>query len=127
MDRAGLRTVKASGRHILLNGKPTKLHGYNRHDLYPQLGPSLPVSVYDQDLELLQHRLQGNFIRGSHYPQDPRFLDRCDETGVLVWAETLAWGNYASVLTKPAFLDAEVATANAMLDRDANHPSIILW
>ena len=64
--RFGLRTVVAAGRHILVNGKQTKLHGYNRHDLYPQLGPSLPTSVYDEDLRLLKGPLRGNFIRGSH-------------------------------------------------------------
>lgn len=47
--------------------------------------------------------------------------------GSFVWEETLAWGNRAPILTEPAFLSAELATANAMLDRDANHPSIILW
>jgi beta-glucuronidase len=71
--------------------------------------------------------LKGNFIRGSHYPQDPRFLDRCDERGVLVWEEALAWGNYGKQLTDPWFLANQVGTANAMLDRDTNHPSIILW
>ena len=78
-------------------------------------------------LELLIHTLKGNFIRGSHYPQDPRFLDRCDELGVLVWEEALAWGNSAPVLTEPAFLEAELATAHALVDRDVNHPSITLW
>ena len=89
--RFGLRTVTAGGRHILINGQPTKLHGYNRHDMYPQLGPSLTPAIYDADIALLQGKLKGNFIRGSHYPQDPRFLDRCDEAGILVWEETLAW------------------------------------
>ena len=124
--RFGLRTVKASGRHVLINGKPTKLHGYNRHDMFPQLGPSLTPPIYDADLKLLGGKqMEGNFIRGSHYPQDPRFLDRCDEAGVMVWEETLAWGNPAKILTEPAFLDASLATANAMLDRDTNHPAIM--
>jgi len=126
--RFGLRTVKASGRHVLINGKPTKLHGYNRHDMFPQLGPSLTPPIYDADLRLLGGKqMEGNFIRGSHYPQDPRFLDRCDEAGVMVWEEALAWGNPAKILTEPAFLDASLATANAMLDRDTNHPAIIFW
>ena len=126
--RFGLRTVQASGRHVLINGKPTKLHGYNRHDMYPQLGPSMTPALYDADLALLQGtRMEGNFIRGSHYPQDPRFLDRCDENGVMVWEETLAWGNSMKILTEPAFLSASLETANAMLDRDTNHPAIIFW
>jgi len=125
--RFGLRTVSTAGRHITINGEPIKLKGYNRHDMYPQLGPSLTDQLYDSDLQLLTKTLKGNFVRGSHYPQDPRLLDRCDELGVLVWEETLAWGNWAPILTEPAFLNASLATANAMLDRDTNHPAIILW
>lgn len=58
--RFGLRTVHASGRHVLINGKPTKLHGYNRHDMYPQLGPSLTDEIYDSDIQLLQGKLHGS-------------------------------------------------------------------
>ena len=58
--RFGLRTVQASGRHVLINGKPTKLHGYNRHDMYPQLGPSLTDEIYDSDIQLLQGKLHGS-------------------------------------------------------------------
>lgn len=88
----------------------------------------MTTDMYDADLELLQGTLNGNFIRGAHYPQDPRFLDRCDERGVLMWEEALAWGNWANYfnLSTP-FMHAELATANAMLDRDTNHPAIILW
>ena len=58
--RFGLRTVQVSGRHVLINGKPTKLHGYNRHDMYPQLGPSLTDEIYDSDIQLLQDKLHGS-------------------------------------------------------------------
>lgn len=125
--RFGLRVVSTAGRAILLNGRPVKLKGFNRHDLYPGLGPALPVSQYAADLDLLQRSLRGNFVRGAHYPQDGRFLDLCDERGVLVWNEALAWGNWAPTLTDPTFMAAELGTAAAMLASSANHPSIILW
>jgi len=125
--RFGIRIVSRSGRHILVNGRRVKLHGYNRHDMYPQVGPAISSSLYDADLTLLQGPLNGNFIRGSHYPQDPRFLDKCDERGVLVWEEALGWGNWETQLVDPTFMAAQLGTANAMLDRDTNHPSIILW
>jgi len=126
--RFGLRIVAAAGRQILVNGKAVKLHGYNRHDLYPQVGPSMTTEMYDADLELIQTKLNSNFIRGSHYPQDPRFLDRCDERGMLVWEEALAWGDSAKLLNlNSTFMKAELETANAMLDRDTNHPAIIMW
>ena len=129
--RFGLRTLATRGRDILLNGKPLKLKGVNRHDMFPGLGPVLPASQYVADLDLLQLTLHGNFIRGCHYPQDDRFLDLCDERGVIVWNEALAWGNYAGpgvgTLTDPLFMAAELGTAKAMIDSGINHPSIALW
>ena len=168
--RFGLRIVATSGRDILLNGAPLKLKGFNRHDMYPQLGPSLPLARYEADLDEVQ-KLHGNFIRGcrahaqleplrraaavharsgserpylgasvfgsfgrtpanpacADYPQDQRFLDLCDERGILVWNEALAWGNYANKLTDPRFMAAELGTAHAMLSSAANHPSVIMW
>jgi len=125
--RFGLRIVSTAGREIRINGQPTKLKGFNRHDMYPQLGPSLPTAQYESDLAQIQLGLHANFLRGSHYPQDDRLLDLCDERGLLVWDEALAWGNYAPTLTDPDFLAAELGTANAMLDGGINHPSIVLW
>lgn len=125
--RFGLRIVSTSGRSILLNGVPLKLRGVNRHDLYPDVGPSLPLSRYVSDLDLLQLHLKGNYLRGSHYPQDSRLLDLCDERGVLVWNEALAWGNRLPVLTDPTFMRAELGTADAMVSDAFNHPSVILW
>jgi len=95
--------------------------------MYPQLGPSLPTSQYQADLDLLQLDLHANFVRGAHYPQDGRFLDMCDQRGILVWNEALAWGNQPPVLTNTSFMAAELGTARAMLASAANHPSILLW
>ena len=125
--RFGLRVVAAAGRSILLNGKKIKLKGFNRHEMYPQVGPSVPASLWAEDLDWLQLRMHGNFIRGSHYPQDGRFLDLCDERGVLVWDEALAWGNWMQQLVDPLFMAAELATGRAMLRTAMNHPSVVLW
>ena len=125
--RFGLRIVKADGRSILINGHQTKLKGVNRHDLHPDVGPSLSVRQYEHDLDLLQLTLHGNFVRGSHYPQDGRFLDLCDERGVLVWNEALGWGNWLNMLTDPTFMKAELGTAHAMVSRSFNRPSVVLW
>ena len=66
--RFGLRIVSTSGRNILLNGAPLKLKGFNRHDMYPQLGPSLPLERYQADLDEV-HKLNANFIRGCRTPR----------------------------------------------------------
>ena len=125
--RVGLRVIRASGREIRVNGETVKLRGFNRHDMYPQLGPSLSAAQYASDVSQLQSALHANFVRGAHYPQDARLLDLADERGLLVWNEALAWGNWADTLTAPAFLGAELASAHAMLDEAINHPSILLW
>jgi len=119
--------IATKGRDILVNGKPLKLKGVNRHDMFPNQGPVMTTEQYGTDLKRIQDTLKGNFIRGSHYPQDDRFLDLCDEMGVLVWAESLAWGNSAKTLNDKRFMTAQLDTVTAMVDTGFNHPSIILW
>ena len=93
--------------------------------MYPQYGSSIPSDppIHAADLDLLTS-LGANFVRGCHYPQDQRFLDLCDEKGVLVWEETLAWGNSVPQLRDPLFMQAQLATAHAMVDASINHPSV---
>ena len=84
----------------------------------------LPLPV----LYLLATGKQGGGLAEAELrKQDERWLDYCDEQGILIWNEALAWGNYAKQLTDPTFMAAELATANAMLDTSFNHPSVILW
>lgn len=124
--RFGLRTVDVDGRNIVLNGKPITLLGYCRHEAHPQFGPALPIGQIVQDLQLLRD-LGCNFIRGTHYPMDERFLDLCDEMGFLVWSETLGWGNTEKHFTSPAYADAHAAAVTEMVTAGINHPSIIFW
>jgi beta-glucuronidase len=79
-----------------------------------------------QDLQLLRD-MGCNFIRGAHYPQSQRFLDMCDEMGLLVWEEALGWGYKESQWSNPAFTDANVAQVQAMVRNSMNHPCIVLW
>lgn len=123
--RFGIRQVKAEKGHILLNGKPLKLLGYCRHEAHPLFGPALPPAQMVADLELLRD-LGCNFIRGTHYQQDPRFLDLCDEMGFLVWEEGLSWGARVQHFTNPNFVTAQVAQIEAMIKTSYNHPSVII-
>ncbi len=126
VERFGLRTVAASEHEILLNGEPVKLLGYCRHEAHPQFGPALPHAQLVQDLQLLRD-LGCNFVRGSHYPQDPRFLDLCDELGFLVWEESLGWGQKAAHFERQSFCDAQVEQTTLMVRNSANHPCVIMW
>lgn len=122
----GIRDIRTSGGKLYLNGEPLWLLGFNRHESHPELGPVLPESVMLTDLEHMRE-LGCNFVRGAHYPQDPRFLDLCDRFGFLVWEEGLAWGNEAPVLSDPVFIDGQIAQMRRMVRQSVNHPSVIIW
>ncbi len=125
-ERFGLRTVAIQGKQILLNGQALKLKGYCRHEAHAQFGPALPVMQMLQDLQILRD-MGCNFIRGSHYPQDQRFLDLCDEMGFLVWEEALGWGYKEQQWTAPGFAEGHVDQTARMVANSYNHPSVIIW
>lgn len=124
--RFGLREVRAEKGKILLNGEPIKLLGFCRHEAHPQFGPALPDQQLCADIQLLQD-LGCNFVRGSHYPQDQRFLDLCDEQGILVFEESMGWGQKLSHTQDPAFIAAQLQQTEEMIQTSFNHPSVILW
>ena len=95
----GMRTIEARSGQLYLNGAPLKLVGYNRHDCHPDFGYAMPEALVRRDLEMI--RKQGcNFIRGCHYPQSETVLNWCDRLGLLVWEESLGWGNDEKYLKK---------------------------
>jgi len=132
--RFGIRQVEARKRKIYLNGTETFLKGFNRHESEMTSGAATSEAVMVQDIQRLK-ALGGNFIRGAHYQQCERFLDLCDEMGVLVWEESLGWGNgqgYTSKafppneLTDPEFCDLQVKQTRDMVRASLNHPSVII-
>lgn len=122
----GIREFRAEKDRFWLNGEPIKLMGFNRHESHPETGPAVPESVMMEDLHHLKE-LHCNFIRGSHYPQDERFLDLCDRLGFLVWEEGLAWGNGAATLGDPVFVENQVDHLRRMVRKSYNHPSVVIW
>ena len=131
--RFGIRQVESRERRIWLNGQPVFLKGVNRHESHVEFGAATPEAVMLRDLQNLK-ALGGNFIRGAHYPQSQRFLDLCDEAGVLVWEESLGWGNGQSYIARkedeldnPEFIDRHVFQTREMVRASFNHPSVILF
>lgn len=124
--RFGLREIATEDGQILLNREPVKLLGYCRHESHPSYGPALPDMQLVYDLQLLKE-LGCNFIRGSHYQQDPRFLDMCDEQGFLFFSESMGWGQQERHFTDENFIQAQLTQTEAMIRSDFNHPSIIMW
>ncbi len=130
--RFGIREIKAEKRRLWLNGEPLYLKGANRHESHPTFGAATPESLMTLDIQNLK-ALGGNFFRGAHYQQSQRFLDLCDENGVLVWEESLGWGNgsHSSMakyeLTNEVFCAQQIHETREMVRASFNHPSIIIF
>lgn len=121
--RFGVRKAEFDGnRGFFLNGKRVFLEGANRHEFIPGFGNAIPDNLHRQDAEQMKS-LGFNFVRLSHYPQHHAFLDACDESGLLVYAEIATW---KSVRPGP-WASAACRQLRDMILRDRNRPSVILW
>ena len=122
----GLRKVECRNGKLYLNGEPLKLIGCNRHDAHPEFGYAVPLDIRLRDLNRLK-KAGMNCIRGCHYPQSEEVLSLCDRLGILVWDESLGWGNNEASLTDPEFQSRQVRETRRMALDSINHPSVILW
>ena len=105
-----------------LNGEPVTIVGINRHEQWPYIGRAVPDKLQVQDADRI--KADGiNAVRCSHYPQDPAFLDRCDEIGLLVFEEPPGWQHVGNDEWKTEFK----YNLEEMILRDRNHASIISW
>ncbi|MEU7071278.1 glycoside hydrolase family 2 TIM barrel-domain containing protein [Streptomyces narbonensis] len=131
--RIGFRTVAVEDGVMKVNGRRILFRGVNRHEFHPERGRSLDLATMREDVELMK-RHNINAVRTSHYPPHPAFLDLCDTYGLWVidegdlethGFEDLAWrGNPVDdERWTPALLDR----AARLVERDKNHPSVIVW
>lgn len=125
-DRFGFREIKIEGKHILLNGEPLRIRGLCRHEDHPHFGCALPYEAVMHDLLLLKD-LGANSVRTAHYPNDERFLDLCDELGILVWEENHARGLSLEQMQNPNFEPQAEQVTREMVLFHYNHPSIYIW
>ena len=126
IDRVGFREVSLKGYRLLLNGKPVFLKGFNRHEDYGTLGSALPLQVMVQDMDLMQE-VGSNAVRTCHYPNDERFLDLCDERGMMVWEENHARGFGLERMQNPNFEKQCEDCIAEMIAQHYNHPAIVIW
>ena len=124
----GFRSVRIDGNSLLINGKRVMIRGVNRHDHHPDKGKAVSVDDMRADLVLMkQHNV--NAVRCSHYPNDSRLLDLCDELGLYVIdeanAESHAWNT--SLCHDVRYRETWISRILRMVERDRNHPSIIMW
>lgn len=122
--RIGIRRIELTyDRGCLINGKPYRLEGSNRHQEYPYVGYAISDQAHYRDM--WQIRNSGfNVVRLGHYPQDPAVLDACDELGLLAIEPIPGWQFFNSA---PTFLENTYRDVRDLIRRDRNHPSVILW
>ncbi|MBR6666797.1 MAG: beta-glucuronidase [Clostridia bacterium] len=125
-DRIGFRTVEVRGRDILFNGEKLIVKGFNRHEEYGPFGCTVPVESMAHDI-LLMKEMGANAVRTCHYPNDPRFLDLCDEMGLLVWEESHARGIQEHTMRLPNFMPQTLLCTREMVNQHYNHPAIFIW
>lgn len=121
-DKIGFRTIEFTETGFYLNGSKLKVRGANRHQSYPYVGYAMPKRAQYEDAKLLKD-LGFNAVRCSHYPQSIDFLNACDELGLLVFEEIPGWQNVGD----EAWQEIAINNVADMVNRDKNHPSIILW
>jgi len=122
----GFRMIRWDSQtgQFILNGRPLKLRGMNRHQTFAYVGGAAPNRLQRRDARILKYELGLNMMRCSHYPPDPEFLDECDRIGLLVMDEFPSW---QFIGQSQHWQDNAVEAVRDMILRDRNHPSIILW
>lgn len=123
--RIGIRYFEFDGeRGFLLNGKPFgQLVGANRHQDFAYVGNAVPNSQQWRDAKRLRDA-GCRIIRVAHYPQDPSFMDACDELGIFVIVATPGWQYWNK---DPHFAEQVHDNTRNIIRRDRNHPSVLMW
>lgn len=124
ITRFGIRSigfVKQTG--FFLNGSNVKLLGVNRHQMYPYIGQSLPDHAQYRDAKILKD-MGCNFLRLSHYPMSPSFMDACDELGIMVEEEAPSW---QGVNQPDLWYLRHNLDIRSMIRRDRNRPCVVFW
>lgn len=127
----GFRTSEIKDGKLLINGQYVLIKGVNRHEHDPYTGHVISREAMERDIALMK-QMNINTVRTCHYPDDPYWYELCDKYGLYVWdeanCESHAQGYGEKSLAKdPQYKDMIWSRNRNMLERDKNHPSVIMW
>ncbi|MGO4771166.1 glycoside hydrolase family 2 TIM barrel-domain containing protein [Flavobacterium sp. W22_SRS_FK3] len=128
--KIGFRSIEFSKENgkMLINGKETYVYGVNHHGHHPVRGEAVNHQDVEEDVKLMK-KFNFNFVRTSHFPDDPYFYELCDKYGLMVMdeanLETHGLGGFLS--NDPQWTHAYMERMTRMVERDKNHPSIVMW
>jgi beta-galactosidase len=124
----GFRVVEVKDGQIHVNGVPILIKGVNRHEHDPDFGHTVSLELMIKDIRLMK-QFNINAVRTSHYPNDPRWYDLCDRYGIYVFDEANieSHGVWDQLAKDPTWEAAFMERAVRMVERDKNHPCVIVW
>ncbi|WP_346907220.1 beta-galactosidase subunit alpha [Faecalicatena orotica] len=132
-QNVGFRNIRMNGDTFLVNGVAIIFKGMNRHDYNPRNGRVVAKEEIEKDI-ILMKQFNVNAIRTCHYPDSYYLYDLCDEYGMYLIDETdlechgfELTGDYKWITDDPTWETAYVSRMTRMIERDKNHPSIIMW
>lgn len=127
-QRIGFRRVEIAKGALLVNGRRVLIRGMNRHEHDERRGKTVGLESMRRDIVLMK-RHGVNAVRTSHYPNDPRFYDLCDELGLYVCdeADIESHARQKSLCHDPRYAGAILDRGMRMVRRDKNHACVILW
>jgi beta-galactosidase len=130
--KVGFRKVEVKGGQLLVNGIAITIKGVNRHEHEPQTGRVVSEEYMLKDIELMK-RFNINAVRTSHYPNVPRWYELTDEYGLYVIDKAniethgMEYHPDTSLASNAEWTEAFLDRTRRMVERDKNHPSIIIW
>ncbi|RKF14449.1 beta-galactosidase [Alginatibacterium sediminis] len=129
-SKFGFRRVEITKGQLLVNGKAVLIRGANRHEHHPKLGHVMTETDMRRDIELMK-QFNFNAVRTAHYPNHPLWYSLCDEYGLYVVdeanIETHGQFPMNRLSDDPSWAKAYIERVQRMVERDKNHPSIIIW
>jgi beta-galactosidase len=126
--KVGFRQIEIKDGQVHVNGVPVLFKGVNRHEHDPDTGHTITVESMIQDIRLMK-QFNINAVRTCHYPDDPRWYDLCDRYGIYLIDEANieSHGVWDRLTKDPVWQTAFMERGIRMVERDKNHPSVIIW